>query len=139
MAIRISIWALACALLLLLNLESAAQPFEDADARSDSAQSERPSVPAFDDVDVPLHRGERSRAFRRFLRHITDPDGVDAWGLPLWLLHAEDDVPDRVEAEVQAIREMRTTFRRLSSYSAEEVHIRVMLPRPGWSITIPIR
>lgn len=135
MTASLSISPLACALCLFFATACAAQPSEDAQEHGVAEQS----IPQIDDDDLLRQPADGTWTYRRFLRHIMDHDGIHASELPLWLLKADNDVPDRVEAEVHALRQMTSTLRRLSTYSDEEVHIRVMLPRPGWSIIIPIR
>lgn len=76
---------------------------------------------------------------RRYVRHFLEDASAEVYDLPLWLLAAASDVPDRVVAEVDALREMNDALKRISTFRSEDVQISIALTRPSWKIIIPIR
>lgn len=75
---------------------------------------------------------------RRFMRHSFLPDRQPTSDTPLWLVTADDEVPQQIEAELHMLSEMHDAINRISTINKEAIRIRILMPRPAVGITIPI-
>lgn len=112
--------------------------------RADAASEPAVELPAdvldlFNASEPSTGSEHQSRLRWQALEPDFTPRREGATGQPLWISQQGDSFPDLIQARLNTLLELNEILETYSTYSDENMRIELQLPRPGWSITIPIR